>query len=83
MVQEIFNTEWKNVILSDMGRWKLHGSEINIKNDMPVLHTNTHSSEMVYSTLQNSVVSKIKFMVFKRQQLLKHVFGLCFVDRAP
>jgi hypothetical protein len=56
MVQEMLNAEWKYVVLSDVGRWKLHGSEINIKNDMSVLHTNTHSSEIVYSTLQHSVV---------------------------
>jgi hypothetical protein len=56
MVQEILNTEWKNVVLSDVGPWELHGSEINIKNDMSVLHRNTQSTEMVYNTLKNSVV---------------------------
>lgn len=69
MVQEILNTEWENVILSDGGPWELHGSEINIKNDMSVLHRNTHSNDMVHNTLQNTIVSKIKFMVLKRQQL--------------
>jgi len=69
MVQEILNTEWKNVILSDGRPWELHGSEINIKNDMSVLHRNTHSNDMVYDTLQNTIVSKIKFTVLRRQQL--------------
>jgi hypothetical protein len=45
MVQEILNTEWKNIILSDMGAWELHGSNINIKNNMSVLYRNTHSHE--------------------------------------
>jgi len=72
MVQEVLNTEWKNVVLSDGGPWELHGREINIKNDMSVLHRNTHSNDMVYNTLQNSTVSKIKFMVLKR--LLKTCF---------
>jgi hypothetical protein len=42
MVQEIVNTEWKNIILSDTALWELHGSEIDIKDNMPVLHRNTH-----------------------------------------
>jgi len=53
MVQEILNTERKNVVLSDGGPWEFHGSEINIKNDISVLHRNTHSNDMVYNTLQN------------------------------
>jgi hypothetical protein len=75
MVQEILNTERKNVVLSDGGPWELHGSEINVKNDMSVLHRNTHNNDMAHNTLQNWAVSKIKLMVLKRQQLLKHVFG--------
>jgi len=69
MMQQILNTEWKNFVLSDGGPWEVHGSEINIKNDMSVLHRNTHSNDMVYNTLQNSAVPKIKLTVLKIQQL--------------
>jgi hypothetical protein len=48
MVQQILNTEWKNAVLSDVGLWELHGSEIDIKNNMSVLHRNTYSNKHMY-----------------------------------
>jgi hypothetical protein len=48
MVQQILNTKWKNTVLSDVGLWELHGSKIDIKNNMSVLHRNTYSNKHMY-----------------------------------
>jgi len=41
---------------------------------MSVLHRNTHSDEIVHNTLQNWAISKIEFMVLKRQRLFWNTY---------
>jgi hypothetical protein len=58
MVQQSLNTEWKNIVLSDARLWELHCRDVDIKNNMPVLHKNTYSNKCIYIPYRNIIRTK-------------------------